>query len=316
VPSANHRRLSDQERADRRRADRELTERAVAQLRSSDGWTRWLRARARTGLRRYSLRNQLLVCLQDPQATRVAGFRAWLSLGYCARKGETSRIRVWARCQPSQKRMRAWREAGADPADRPAPFFKLEAVFSQAQVAPLPPPATPAPLEPPTAPVEGDTLAWTLAPLSALADGLGVGVADGTLPAGCDGLYRPAARAIILSERLASANARVATLAHELAHALVRLDREDDDPRLGYAEEELVVESVATVVCAGLGLDTRGQSVPYLAGWSETADADTFERTAALVDRLARRIEASLEPATAQATPESGVGEGGAQRAA
>ena len=39
-------------------------------------------------------------------------------------------------------------------------------------------------------------------------------------------------------------NAQVDATCHELAHALVRQDREEDDPQLGYAEEELVAESV------------------------------------------------------------------------
>ena len=47
-------RPSDEERAQRRREEQELTERAVPQLRSSDGWQRWLRVRAQTGCRRYS----------------------------------------------------------------------------------------------------------------------------------------------------------------------------------------------------------------------------------------------------------------------
>jgi len=47
--------LTDQERAERRRQEQELTERAVAQLRCSAGWQRWLTVRARVGLRRYSL---------------------------------------------------------------------------------------------------------------------------------------------------------------------------------------------------------------------------------------------------------------------
>lgn len=59
----------------------------------------------------------------------MAGFRAWLSLGYCGRKGERCRIRVWARCVPSRKRVQAWRDAGADPAERPRAFYRLEAVF-------------------------------------------------------------------------------------------------------------------------------------------------------------------------------------------
>ena len=66
--------LTDEERAERRKQEQELTERAVAQLRSSAGWQRWLTVRARAGLRRLSLRDQLLVMLQDDHATYVAGF--------------------------------------------------------------------------------------------------------------------------------------------------------------------------------------------------------------------------------------------------
>jgi hypothetical protein len=57
--------LTDEERAERRREEQELTERAVAQLRSSAGWQRWLECRAKVGLRRYSVRNQLLIALQS-----------------------------------------------------------------------------------------------------------------------------------------------------------------------------------------------------------------------------------------------------------
>jgi hypothetical protein len=89
--------LSDEQRSERRRQQQQLTEQAVEQLRSSSGWQRWLTVRARVGLRRYSLNNQLLIALQDPTATHVAGFRGWLALGYCVRKGQTSRIRVWAK---------------------------------------------------------------------------------------------------------------------------------------------------------------------------------------------------------------------------
>jgi N-terminal domain of anti-restriction factor ArdC len=49
-----------------------------------------------TPLRRpeISLANQLLIAMQKPEATRVAGFRAWLKLGYCVRKGESA-LRIW-----------------------------------------------------------------------------------------------------------------------------------------------------------------------------------------------------------------------------
>jgi antirestriction protein ArdC len=292
--SSQRRKLTEQERAERRARDRELTEQAVARLRCSAGWQAWLAVRARTGLRRYSLRNQLMIALQDPDATRVAGFRAWLALGYCVRRGETSRIRVWARCEPSRKRLQAWRDQGTDPAERPKPFYKLEPVFDRDQVEPLPAPATPAPLDPPIAPINGDTLAWTLPVLEQLAAELGVTVAFELLADGHDGYYRPNQRRIAISTRVAI-NQQAAALAHELAHALVRLEREPDDPQLSYASEELVAESVAFTVCGFLGLDTSGNSIGYLAVWSEHVADDAFEQIAGLTDRLARRIEDALQ---------------------
>ena len=74
----------------------------------------------------------------------------------------------------------------------------------------------------------------------------------------------------------------------QLAHALVRCERAEEDPELSYAEEEVVVECVAYTVCSTLGLDTAGFSVPYLASWSEGGE---IERYAALIDRLAGRLE-------------------------
>ena len=47
--------LSDEQRQRRRREEQQLTEQAVAQLRSSEGWQRWLVLRGRAGLRRLSL---------------------------------------------------------------------------------------------------------------------------------------------------------------------------------------------------------------------------------------------------------------------
>lgn len=40
-----------------------------------------------------------------------------------------------------------------------------------------------------------------------------------------------------------------------------------------------------------LGLDSSGYSIPYLASWAQGGELETIERTAALIDGLARRIE-------------------------
>jgi hypothetical protein len=55
MATTKRRQLTDEERAQRRHQEQELTERAVAQLRCSEGWQRWLQVRGRLGLRRYSV---------------------------------------------------------------------------------------------------------------------------------------------------------------------------------------------------------------------------------------------------------------------
>ena len=100
---------------------------------------------------------------------------------------------------------------------------------------------------------------------------------------------------------------------HELAHALTALEREDEDPELSYAAEELVVESVAFTVSGSIGLDTIGESVPYLASWAQSAPLETIEATAKLIDRLARRIEDALESAARAAEAQQDPCEGAPQ---
>jgi UDP-glucose 4-epimerase len=104
---ANRQQLSNDERAARRAADRQQLEQAARALLSSDGWRNWVRVRGTNGLGRYS-RNQLLIALQRPDATFVAGFRAWLELDRCVRKGEKA-LRILApmpirRRDPSARR--------------------------------------------------------------------------------------------------------------------------------------------------------------------------------------------------------------------
>ena len=54
--------LTEAEREQRRAADRAFVQQAVEQLRSSEGWQRWLTTRRH--FHTYSLRNQLLLAMQ------------------------------------------------------------------------------------------------------------------------------------------------------------------------------------------------------------------------------------------------------------
>ncbi len=287
----NRRSLTDSQRAAKRAEERRQMQAAIEALRSSEGWQRWLRVRHH--FHSYSFHNQLLIAMQCPDATRVAGFRRWLELGYAVRKGERG-IRIWAPCPPAKKRIVEWKAAGADPDDRPRTYFRLAAVFDRSQVEPLPHfPGGPIELEPPCEPTTGAGLAHLFEPLAEFGRSLGLMIDVEEVPGAAQGFHEPASGRIaidVISPRF-SANAQLSVLIHELAHALVRLEHQHDDPRLSYAEEEVVVESVAYSVCASVGLDTAGAAVPYIAGWSEGAHGDSIERYAELIDRLARQLE-------------------------
>jgi antirestriction protein ArdC len=289
---AKRRPPTEAERAERRAAEREQMQKAVEALRTSEGWQRWLKVRRH--FHAYSFHNQLMIAMQCPQATRVAGFRKWLELGYCVRKGEKA-IRIWAPCPPSRKALERWRAEGSVPDKEPRTYFRLVPVFDASQIAPLPEfPGEPAPLESPHEPIAGDGLADRRPPLIEFADSFELEVSVEQIPGAASGHHEPATGRIVVEdvgERF-SPNAQVSVLVHELAHALVRIDRREDDPKLDYAAEEVVVESVAYSVCASLGLDSSGSSVPYVAGWAEGVEGDPIEAYAELIDRLARRIEA------------------------
>jgi antirestriction protein ArdC len=285
-------RATEAERQARRQADREKAAAAVEALRTSEGWQAWLASRRH--FHQYSFNNQLLIAMQCPEATHVAGFRRWLQLGYAVRKGETA-LRIWMPIPPSKKALAEWKAAGAIAAERPRTLFRLGPVFDRSQVEQLPAPAEPVPLDPPISEPEGDDLAWAMLPLTALAESVGYSVVVEPQPERYGGCCVPETRTLAINERK-SVNHRVKTLVHELGHMLFRAEREEDDLELSYSEEELVVESIAFTVCGSLGLDTSGFSIPYLASWSQRASMETIEQAAGMIDRVAKRIEEFVIP--------------------
>src|ERR1700686_3677930 len=108
-----YRKLTEAERAERRQADRNRLEQAARALLSSEGWQRWVRVRSCNGLSRYSFGNQLLIAMQCPNATYVAGFRAFLQLSRCVCRGERA-IRILA---PMSVRRREGEQAAGGIAD-------------------------------------------------------------------------------------------------------------------------------------------------------------------------------------------------------
>jgi N-terminal domain of anti-restriction factor ArdC len=273
------RRRSEQERAERRCADRERLRRAAEELLSSEGWARWVRVRA--SFRAYSAGNCMLLAEQchergiDPGY--IAGFRSWLKLGRCVRKGETA-LRIFApvTVKEHDERGQEARESRV--------FFKTAFVFELSQTEPLPG-AEPAPLGPPSEPLGGDSHEHLIAPLVAFARSLAYSVAFEDIRGSAGGWCDTKARRIVVDAQ-APANAKVRTLIHECAHALGV-----DYKRYSRAQAEVIVDTVTFIVAAGLGLAVDGESVPYVAGWVVDGALEAVTEFAETIDGIARRIE-------------------------
>jgi hypothetical protein len=278
--SRRHR--SEKERAERRCEDRERLRKAVQQLLSSDGWARWVRTRSM--FRSYSAGNCMLLALQcherGIEPGRIAGFRTWLKLGRCVRKGERA-LRILAPVIVRE------RDARRQETGERRVFFKTAFVFELSQTESLPG-VEPVPLEPPSQPLSGDSHGHLLEPLEEFARSIGYSVSYEETPASAGG-WCDARGGRIVVDAAAPANGRLRTLIHECAHALGI-----DYARYSRAQAEVIVDTVTYVVCAGVGLAVDGESIPYVAGWGEDGVLEAVTEFAETIDSLARQIEAAL----------------------
>lgn len=272
---ARRRNFSDAERAayrETKRAEaRDAIHRAARALLTSDGWRKW--AETRATFHDYSLNNCMLIAMQCPEATHVAGFKAWKQLGRQVRKGEHS-IKIMAPMVVKQ------RDDNGEETDETITLFRAVSVFdiSQTDGEPLP--------EPPCEPITGNSHAPYIGKLERFAKSTGYCVEYRPLEHS-GGFCSESEKLICISTNVTSANAHVRTFIHELAHAVgVPTYKEH-----GRADAEVIVETAAVIVCGSIGLDTSGESIPYIAGWGEDNDVEAIRRYAETVDTIARTLE-------------------------
>jgi hypothetical protein len=278
---------------DRLRAAHEQLTQAVEQLVSGEDWAQMLNVAAR--FHRYSLNNVLLIQLQMPEATRVAGYRSWQTLGHQVRRGEHG-LTILA---PVLRRVQAEETSTLPP--QPTPIsegterkprqqlvgFKLTKVFDISQ--------TDGPPLPDVSPelLGGDAPA-------ALYEGLAgeVTAAGFTLQredcSPANGRTDFGAKTVTVRPDCSEAQA-AKTLAHELGH----IQLHDDPKYLGFEGfacrglAEVEAESVAYLVCSAAGLSTGEYSFPYVARWAN-GDVTLVHSAAERSLGAARAITSSL----------------------
>lgn len=228
----------------------------VTELLDSGVWQAALKFKAK--FYSYSFNNALLIYLQRPDATLVAGYRRWQDLGRQVHKGETSlAILAPIVCNVTDE--------GNDEKERRVVGFRSARVFDVSQTDGEPLPALPSPTV-----LEDDTEAIleVLGSAEAFAALKGLPVCYRELREGIFGSFSVTKRTITVRADLPPLQT-LKTLIHELAHALLHAEPEEGEQRHLC---ELEAESCAFLVLHELGLDTSRYTFPYLASWTENPD--------------------------------------------
>jgi len=274
---------SREDRPDRLAEALGLLESGVSEIVTAEDFRRYLSLAAR--FHSYSARNCLLILSQHPDAARVAGYRAWQSMGRQVRKGEKS-ITILAPVT------RTTEDEETGEKTRTISGFRAASVFDVSQTDGEPLPEAPRPEA-----QDGDpeTAARILEGLRGVCIAEGVALEERELDPGYYGYYEPAARRVVLSSSL-SQQERATTLAHELGHHIQRTtETASEDGETTTAARETEAEGTAFAVCSYFGLDTSRFSFAYIARYAETPEAlaESLER----VQRSARRLIEAVEGA-------------------
>jgi len=228
--------------------------------------------------RNYSFANTLLILLQQPSATRVAGLHTWNKLGRYVKQGEKG-IMIFAPMFAKRTRHDEPPEEGVtgdlvetSPGRIAAKGeatclagFKAVYVYDISQTHGT---------EVSCKELEGSSAFITAegvdpcALFEKIVSASPVPVRFRTLSETCRGYYDAHSDEIILSASLADPE-KPRTLIHEIAHRLALLGNEHT---LEYDERpmaEVIAEGAAFIVCSYLGIDTGSCSFSYVAAWGK-----------------------------------------------
>jgi antirestriction protein ArdC len=275
-------------------------EQGIKELFESDRYKSYLKTLSK--FHNYSFNNCLLIAMQKPDATHVAGFASWRdNFKRNVMKGEKG-IRILApspyKAQKEQDRIDpksgrpvigADGKAIKDMVEVTMPAFKVATVFdvSQTDGEPLP--------EIGVDELDGSVDKYNDF-LDALKKSSPVPIEFEDITSGAKGYYDQTERRIAICAGMSELQT-LKTAIHELAHArLHHIDNNapKDTSRPNADTREVEAESVAYVVCQHYGLDTSDYSFGYIAGWSGAKELDTLKSS---LDTIRREADAIISEA-------------------
>lgn len=231
----------------------------------------------------YSFNNTVLIFLQKPDATLVAGYKSWQQKGRQVRKGEKG-IKIIA---PSRYEREEITTKDGEQTIMKIPYYTFHAVtvFDISQTEGEDIPSDPVKLL--SGNVDGyDELIKRLESVSP------VPVLYESFDSEANGYYSNSLKQIVVKTGLSELQT-VKTLTHEIAHATLHTDGDKTDR----GTKEVQAESVAYTVCSMLGLDASDYSFGYIAGWSSGKELKELAESMDVIRSIAKQIVTKIEQA-------------------
>ena len=294
-------------------------ETGIRELFESDRYRSYLSVMSR--FHKYSVNNTMLIYLQKPDATLVAGFNRWKDqFGRHVKKGERG-IQIIAPTPYLKKTQ----EPVLDP-DTKAPLldadgneileertvkipvFKPVSVFdvSQTEGKPLPQLAST---------LSGDVQQYE-AFLEALRRSSSVPIEFEKMQPGTDGYFSPDQQRIAIREGMSEVQT-VSAVIHEMAHsklhnyteisAAAQEDSAEAPVRKDRRTEEVEAESVSYAVCQYYSIETAENSFGYIASWSEGKELKELRASLETINKAASGLITDIDRNFAEIKKERGI---------
>ena len=294
--------LTSEKPAEKLKEITDRLEQGITELFDSERYKEYLRVMSK--FHNYSFNNTLLIAMQKPDASLVAGFSAWKNnFERNVMKGQKG-IKIIA---PSPFKVKQEMQKIDPHTQKPVigkdgkpvteekeitiPAYKVVTVFdvSQTEGKELPDIAVDE--------LTGDVDRYKDF-FAALEKTPPVPIAFEKIEGGSHGYYHLADKRIALNEGMSELQT-LKTAIHEIAHAKLHdIDLnapKDGQPRVDRNTREVEAESVAYTVCQHYGLDTSDYSFGYVAGWSSGRELSELKSSLETIRSAAAEIINSID---------------------
>ena len=295
--------LTSEKPAEKLKEITDRLEQGITELFESERYREYLRVMSK--FHNYSFNNTLLIAMQKPDASLVAGFSAWKNnFGRNVMKGQKG-IKIIA---PSPFKIKQEVEKIDPHTQKPIigkdgkpvteekeikiPAYKVVSVFdvSQTEGKELPDIAVDE--------LTGDVERYRDF-FAALEKTSPVPIGFEQIPGSSHGYYHLEDKRIAIQEGMSELQT-LKTAIHEIAHAKLHdidlnAPENEQQPRVDRRTREVEAESVAYTVCQHYGLDTSDYSFGYVAGWSSGRELSELKSSLETIRSAAAEIINSID---------------------